>query len=148
MYPAALERTPTQTTVSPQGLREMISPEASKDDQQDDYQMRQKQQSDIWNKIWIVSNKTTIFLISTKFSWLLSSRTLLPRLLLSSHLVILVIRSITQNWLSGKNLNEFKGLNNVYTDNTFHNTKFTSSNAALSSYQEVLPWGFVLRVNG
>ena len=39
----------------------------------------------------------------------------------------------------GKRINLFKRPNYVDTDNTFHNTNFTTLNAALSSYQALLP---------
>ena len=72
-------------------------------------------------------------------SWLLSSKTIKPRLLLSSWSVICLVRSISQYWiLKKKRLAHFERYKFVDIGNTFHNTNFTTLNGALSSYQTIL----------
>ena len=41
--------------------------------------------------------------------------------------------------LMAKGLKHFKSFNNVDTSDTFHNTQFSNLNAALFSYQAILP---------
>ena len=72
-------------------------------------------------------------------SWLLSSETSLPRLTSSSWSFICLVCSISQQWVSVKRLNHFTDFNSKNTDDTSHFSKYTTSNAALSSYQTFLP---------
>ena len=90
-----------------------------------------KRQSEIWNRS--LPNKTTIFSLGC------CRQALLPKFLLSSRLVIYLVRLITQNRISEKRWNYFERFKYVDFDNTFYKTKLTTSNSALSSYQAVSP---------
>ena len=142
MYPAALNRIPTQTVDSSQVFESWIL----------------QKQPKIFNKSTKNWDKNTIEDLEQVcpkqfhdfLCWLLSSRTILPRLTLSSWSVICLVRSIPQYWISKKQLNHFKRFIFVDSDNTFHLTNFTTLKAALSSYQSILlyalhseVWSFV-----
>ena len=67
----------------------------------------------------------------------LSSKTIQNKLMLSSSSVICLLPSISQNWFSRKRLNAFERIVFVDTDNKFHNANFTTSSAAIFSYQTI-----------
>ena len=132
---AALHRIPTQTLDSSQVFERWV------------LQKKQK----IINKITKCWEKNTIkdleHVCPKKahdfFSWLLSSKTILPWLILSSWTVI-CLDALYAQFLKKesrrKKLNSFKRFIFRDSDNTFHSTNFTNINAALSSNQTILPY--------
>ena len=131
MYPGALNKIPLETIDSSQVFNRWIL---------------QKQQK-IINKITKTWDKNTIEnleLVCPKqyhdcFSWLLSSKTILLRILIYSRSLICLVRSICHYWILNKKLRKSERFNFVDTDNTLHNTNFTALNSALSTYQTILP---------
>ena len=71
------------------------------------------------------------------FSWLLSSKTLFPRLVTPSWSVICLVRCFSNYYLKEKRSNRFKRFNSVDTNKfqKFRIENFTNLKAALSSYQ-------------
>ena len=89
-----------------------------------------RKQSAIWNRF--VPNRTKISF------WLLYSKTIVPRTILSSRWVICFVGSVSQNEKL-KNIEKHEIVYWIYSDNTRHNTKPTTLYAAYSRHQKLLP---------
>ena len=131
MYPAALHKTPTQAIDWSQVFERWFFQKQPK---------TKNKKTKSWGRKTIKHLEQVCPKKDHDFiSWLLSLKTILPGLNLSSWSIIQFKNSFTQKCLSEKRLNQFESFVCVDTENKIHNAIRTTSNAALSTDQAPLP---------